>query len=551
MFAGVIAALALLAGCAKDTSPESSGGQGPVVTQGAQTNVTQPTAGPIKTGGKLAYGVEAETSGWNPTTDRWAISGTLIGLAIFDPLAARDDKGVAQPYLAKSFDPSDDFKTWKVTLRSGVKFHDGSPLTADAVKQVYDAHLKSGLTRPAFGPLQSIDVVDPLTVQFNMSTPWAVFPGALTGQAGVIASPAQLGSGDASSSAPVGTGPFKFTSWTRDDKLVTTKFADYWRKDSQGNQMPYLDELTFRPITDNAQRKAALESGQLQMFHTSDGPTIKLLRQQAQEGKIQLIEDRGESEEGFVMFNTTAPPFDNLNARKAVAYATDPEAYVENVGAGVNEVADGPFTPNSPWYVKTDVPKANLEQAKKYAQQYEAETGKPLEFSFGVGGPDSKKNGEFLQQEWAQAGIKASVNVISQDTFIIEALGGNYQANLWRQFGSPDPDGDYLWWISDNAKGALTLNFARNQDPVIDKALNDARTTTDPNARKANYKTLQEQFSADVPYVWLDRSLWAIAAANNVRGIENGPLPDGQPSMPIGGAGFPGVHRFVQTWLAS
>ena len=103
--------------------------------------------------------------------------------------------------------------------------------------------------------------------------------------------------------------------------LTGKKNPDYWRKDSSGQQMPYLDELTFQPVTDNGQRKAGLDAGQLQMYHTSDGPTIKVLRQQAKEGKIQLVEDRGEQEEGFVMFNTSAPPFDNLNARLAVAYA--------------------------------------------------------------------------------------------------------------------------------------------------------------------------------------------------------------------------------------
>lgn len=384
-----------------------------------------------------------------------------------------------------------------------------------------------------------------------MSVPWAVFPGSLTGQAGVVPAPSQLDSGDLSSSKPIGTGPFRFDSWIRDSSLVTKRFEGYWRKDSQGNQMPYLDELSFRPVVDNSQRKRALDSGELQMFHTSDGPTIKTLRREATEGKVQIVEDRGESEEGFVMFNTSAPPFDNINARKAVAYATDRDAYNETLSEGTNVVADGPFAPNTPWYIDTKFPTVDIEQAKHYADQYQAETGKPIEFTLGVGGPDVKPNGELLQQQWSQAGIKAQVNVVSQDKFISEALVGNYQANLWRQFGSPDPDADYLWWTSENASGQFTLNFARNKDPEIDAALKTGRETTDPNLRREAYKKLQERFTADVPYVWLDRSLWVIAANNKVRGIENGPLPDGKPSLPIGGAGFPGVHRFVQTWLAA
>lgn len=551
MFVALVLATAVLGACAKDTPSSNEGGQGPVVTQGPQVNITQPVTGQPKPGGKIAYAVEAETSGWNPTVDRWAISGTTIGLAIYDALAARDDKGVAQPYLAQKFESSADFKTWTITLRSGIKFHDGTPLTAEAVKKGFEGHLKSGLTRPALGPLESIEVTGPLTVKFNMKSPWAVFPGVLTGQLGVVAAPAQLDAGDDASSKPIGTGPFKFVSWVRDDKLVTEKNTDYWRKDANGTQMPYLDGLTFQPITDNAQRRAALDAGQLQMFHTTDGLTIKKLREDAKAGKLQLIEDRGEQEEGFVMFNTSTPPFDNPNARKAVMYATDRDAYVENVGESVSEAADGFLSPNSPWYVDTKFPKQDLAKAREFAQKYQQETGKPLEFTLGVGGPDSKKNGEFLQQGWAQAGINAQVNVANQGSFITDALAGKYQANLWRQFGQSDPDADALWWLSDNAKQALALNFARNQDPVIDKALNDGRVTTDVNVRKAAYAKLQEQFTADVPYVWLDRSVWAIAAANNVRAIENGPLPDGQPSIPIGGNGFPGVHRMVQTWLAA
>jgi len=551
MIAAVLVASAVFAACAKD-SPTDPGAQGPGVTENPQVNVTRPTDGPPKPGGRITYALEAETdSGWNPTKGRWAISGTMVGLAIFDALSAVDDKGAVQPYLAKKFESNADFKVWTITLRDGVKFHDGTPLTGEAVKKVFDAHLQSGLTGPALRPIETVEVTGPLAVKVTMKTPWATFPGMLTSQLGVIPAPSQLDSGDQSSQNPVGTGPFKFVSWVQSDKLVTEKNKDYWRKDANGVQLPYLDQLTFQPVTDNSQRKAALDAGQLQMFHTSDGPSIKALREQAKQGKLQIVEDRGEQEEGSIMFNTSKPPFDNLNARLAVAYSTDRDAYVENLTEGVNEAADGVFSPNSLWYIDSKFPKFDLVKAREYADKYQQETGKPLEFTFGVGGPDSKKNGELLQQGWSQAGIKAQVNVVSQGSFIGEALQGNYEANLWRQFGAVDPDNDYIWWISDNAKGALTLNFARNQDPEIDKALNDGRGTLDIEKRKDAYARLQQRFTADVPYVWLDRSSWAIVAANDVRGIENGPLPDGQPSMPIGGTFFPGVHRLVQTWLAT
>jgi ABC-type transport system substrate-binding protein len=555
---GTCLALAVLgAACAKDdtaggpggTGPGGTGSQGAPPGQGAQPNVTQATSGAPKTGGTIAYGLEAETSGWNPTVDRWAISGDDVAMALFDPLVALDKDSNPQPYLAQKLDPSPDYKTWTVTLRPNIKFSDGSPLTAAAVQQTYQAHLKSGLTRPALGPLQTIDVVDDLTVRFNMSSPWAVFPASLVGQAGVIPAPSQLNMGDAASSNPIGTGPFKLQSWTRDSELVAVKNPSYWRKDKNGTQLPYLDGVTFKPLPENSQRTAAFDSGQIQMFHTDDGPTIEKERAAAQAGNLQVVEDHGETEEGFVMLNTSAPPFDKLSARQAVAYATDRDAYVEALDNGVNDVADGVFTKNSPWYIDSKFPTFDLDKAKQYVQQYQQETGQPLKFSIGVGGQDTVRNAQFLQDEWKQAGMDASVNVVEQGSFITQALGGQYQANLWRQFGSPDPDADALWWLSANAQGPLTLNFARNQDPKIDAALQQGRETQDVTMRKQAYATLQQQFTADIPYVWLDRSLWIVVSKNNVRGIENGPLPDGQEALPIGGAGFPGVQFLTQTWL--
>ena len=133
----------------------------------------------------------------------------------------------------------------------------------------------------------------------------------------------------------------------------------------------------------------------------------------------------------------------------------------------------------------------------------------------------------------------------------------SYQANLWRQFGAPDPDADFLWWTSANAgKGdgtpELTLNIARHKSPCVDAALKDGREKPDLADRKKAYAALQQCQADEVPYVWLDHSLWVVGASTKVRGITNGPLPDGSASLPIGGAGdFGGVTRLTQTWLAA
>ena len=256
------------------------------------------------------------------------------------------------------------------------------------------------------------------------------------------------------------------------------------------------------------------------------------------------------------MFNTSKAPFDNVNARKAVAWATDRDQYIETVGEGVPAPADGVFTKNSPWYVDSNFPTLDLANAKEFADKYQQETGQPLTFTLGVGGPDSKPNGELLQAQWKKAGINAEVKVAEQGSFIAEAVTGAYEANLWRQFGAPDPDADFLWWTSANAGtapegDALTLNIARNKSECVDEAILAGREEPEEAARKQAYADLQQCFADEQPYIWLTHTNWIIVAAPYVRGITNGPLPDGEESLPVGGAGdFGGVTRLTQTWLA-
>ena len=162
---------------------------------------------------------------------------------------------------------------------------------------------------------------------------------------------------------------------------------------------------------------------------------------------------------------------------------------------------------------------------------------------------------QLLQQMFQAAGMKVDIKTTEQIAFIADAVLGNYQVNLWRQFGAVDPDADALWWYSanagDGANGGLTLNIARNKDPQIDAGLDKGRQSTDEATRKEGYAAVQTAASPPTsPTSGSTTPSGPSSPANNVRGITNGPLPDGQPSLPIGGGGdFGGVVRFTQTWI--
>jgi len=533
-------------------STKGGGDQSAAPTATARTDVTVAPSGPPKLGGTLRYAVDGESDGFDPTKNRWAPSGTQIGLAIFDPLAALDADVHAQPYLAESFTPTPDFLRWTVKLRSGVTFQDGTALNASVLKTIYDAHLASPLTRPALGDLDHVVVTGDLTADFVMKAPWAAFPASLTGQLGMVPAPSMLADPNGSRS-PVGTGPFTFKEWVPDNHLTVTRNPNYWRKDADGQALPYLDRVDFTVITEATTKVNAMLAGDIDMAYTSIPAAVVLVDQAVKAGKLQSVENQGETEEAFVQLDLGAPPFDNLTARQAMASAIDQADYIATVDQHGTQPVSNVFREGTPYYREAPYQGYDLDKAKELVKAYEQETGKPLAFSLlTVPTADGRLQSQYLQQAWQKAGMKVDIVEEEQSKVIIDAVTGKYQAVAWGQFGSPDPDYDYVWWISDNAApiGQLGLNIARNKDPQIDQALRAARATDDPTVRKDSYATVAARLNQDLPYLWLARGHYLVIATNAVRGLTNGPLPDGQASYPLGGpGGFGFVTRLTQTWL--
>ncbi len=512
---------------------------------GASPNVTIPAEGEPTAGGALTYGVEAETDGWNPATARWAISGHLIGMTIFDPLAAYDADGVAQPYLAESFEADDTGTMWTIGVRDGVSFHDGTPCDAAAIAKALEAFRGSILTKGALTPIESITVVDASTIEVRMSSPWFTFPSALTTQVGYVAAPAQLdATGEASVAEPIGTGPFVFEEWVPDDHLGVSKNTAYWR-----DGLPYLDEITFEPIVDATTRVNGLLAGDLDVVHVVNADTIADLEVAADNGEIQLLLDPTEQEEFFLMPNQAKPPFDDLDARLAVAHAIDREKYNETFGAGLTQLATGPLMPANPWYTKVEPPAYDPEAAKELVAAYEAEHG-PISFTMAAAAdPYSRSSVQSFVEDLAAVGIEVEAEFTDQTQLIGAVVGGQYDMVLWRQFAAADPDADYIWWHSGTGDPtSIDLNLAKISDPELDAALDAGRSTADDAVRMEAYAEVQRLMNDNAHYIWLNHTQWAIGTANDVRDIENGPLPDGAASLPFG-AQVSGVHRLTQTWL--
>ena len=519
------------------------GGGGKSSSNGGTTGTTSAPSTP-KAGGSLTIATEAEvTTGFDPFNSDWDATGLSYALTVFDSLTTLGADGNWRPLLAESVTPSTDYKSWTIKARPGITFTDGEPFNADAMKLQFDTELKSPLLSPPLNDVAGVAKVDDLSVRIDMKVPWVAFPYLLAGQFGMMVAPKSVAD-TGRAQHPIGTGPFIFQSWVPGDHFTATKNPHYWRKDQYGNQLPYLDSVTFKPIVDATSRENSLKAGTVDLIHTTNPQTIVDFRG---DKSVQLLEQtKGRTEINFMMINTSSPPLDDVRIRMALAYGLDRNRYIQIHDNGILKVADGPFSDGSGFTNAPGYPAYDPAKAKQLVQQYEADhhTNK-VEIELGnTNDARSLQQSNLLADMWNQIGITSHVVQVEQSAYILNALLGKYQVYGWRQFSEPDPDADFIWWGSSYTTPPLATNFARNKDPLIDQYMTDARSSSDPAKRKQDYTNVSAQFNKDIPYLWLDQTLWAYAAKPNVV-ITGGTLPDGSPSKPV----WSGVFGAGQYWI--
>jgi peptide/nickel transport system substrate-binding protein len=454
---------------------------------------SQEASGPPRPGGSVTFGLRADFLSLDPlilNND----SDQSVGNGIYDPLIARvGDKGELGAWLADSWDPSSDLKTWTLHLHPGVKFHDGTPFNADAVVFNIQRHMdprNKSLSLSDALLIESVKAVDDRTVAVALKSPWIDFPQVLVAPIGLMASPTAIKQEGADyGKHPVGTGPFVFKEWVTGDHVTATKNKDYWK---QG--FPYLDSVTWRPIPDQDAKYASLKAGQIDVLQVA---TADQVVKAEKDSKLKVWKYQGVGGT-FVMMNTRTAPFDDVNARLAVSYATNRKEIVAQIGHDKYPVALGPFPSGSQWDTKVQAPNYDVNKAKAALQSY----GKPLSFKFNiVSDPITRQYGQILQAQWKKVGIEAQLVEMDQATLIQSALGKQFQLQIFQYGDWFDPD-RFLFnaFIS---KGSI-VNYTSYTNPAVDAALIKGRTTSDGAARHESYGTVQQALAKDQPYVWLN-----------------------------------------------
>lgn len=524
--------------------------EGQIVEDVAEDEDIDEEAGPIP-GGTLRFALEADVDGLNPTTSSLSAPGRMMALAVFDTLTALDVDGNVVPYLAESVEPVDgDLTRWRVVVREGITFHDGAPLTAQAVQANFDAQLASpivGLAQRPFYPAEGPStVVDERTIEFSMLEPNAVFPAWLSTQLGMVASPDWLAAAAADptlNQEPVGTGPFVFESRSLDSVTRLVRHGGWWGGDV------HLDALEFRPIPDASTRADLFFSGNVEGLHTTDPATVGDLRDE--DSAQNIVDETGQ--EQFVQLNTSSPPFDDVRARRALALATPLQNYRDLIGLGIARDADQMFVPESDFY-NPDVVQQGDDPAAAAAlsAQYCADVpdgcsdGRiDVEFQFPAAGVVGARQADILDQGWSAA-FNVNFDELAQNQHIVQTVLGQYQATLWRGFGSLEPATNRQTLMCRTIGEGISLNGTRFCSEERDELILDAQAQPDKADRAANWQAVVQDMNDASTRIFLVHTIWDNAFSESVRGVCERTSPDGVPLRCV----VNGVNWFDSVWLS-
>jgi len=526
---------------ADDGGDEASGDEASADEAGdLAEEATEAASGAVTRGGELRFGIEAETlQGWNPATTQCAISCHDVMRAVFDPLFTTREDGTLAPFLLESAEPNTDFTEWTFTLRPGIEFHDGTPADAAALQTHMTQLQASPLTGTILKQLESVEIVDDLSVKLVLSEPNAQLPTNFGGQLGYLAAPTQYASED-SATNPIGTGPFIMESWEPNVKTVVTANPDYWRTDHDGQQLPFLDRITYTPVVDRDARAQKLATGDIDVLH--DPTTLNLADYEA--NYPTSIEEKF-NQSVLLLLNNEAPPFDDPRARQAAALCTDYDTLLALRGGEATTVSNGPFAPGTP---------GHLEDSG--FPSYDPDAGRALVEELGGIGPVSlmtpvdsfnEDTLELVATFWADCGIDvAPIESVDQGEMIGNALSGTFQAILFRAHSGFMLDPERIWWHSDNAEGLISTNFGGIRDPEIDAALDSVRLTEDPDELLALAEEVNRQFGEGVHNIWLWYSKWLHPHDPKVQDLGKYSLPDGTDGLKF----LEGRVSLAETWIS-
>jgi len=423
------------------------------------------------------------------------------------------------PQLATEWQWTDDGKGLVMKLRPGIKFHDGEPFDAAAVKYNIERNLTiPGSTRkPDLGTVNGVEVIDEHTVKLVLSAPYSPLLAQLAAVIGTMISPkAARAAGEDFGSRPICSGPFKFVEHVAQDRVVVERFADYWDKDKIK-----LDRIVYLPIPDSTVRLANLQSGGLDLTQVAatDLDTVR------NDPHLRLTTVNGIGYSGITINvangeRSKSPIGRDARVRQALELSIDREALNQVVFNGENQPGNQWVSPTNPYYVK-EWPMPARDLAKARGLLAAAAAPNPVITMTATNNPVVIQTAQVIQAMAKESGFDIRIQATEFASALQLAAKGDFEAFLLGWTGRIDPDGNIYNLVTCNSP----FNDGHYCNLEVDRELNAARTVDARADRLAHYRIVAQHILQDLPIIYLYHAKWLYAASAKLSGFT--PYPDG------------------------
>ncbi len=465
---------------------------------------------PVK-GGTLVTWLGQTPRHLNPAVQSGVVTGAP-GAQLFAAPIRYDDSWTPQPYLAESWETSEDGLTVTLKLVKNAVFHDGKPITSEDVAFSVDTIKANHPFKSMFAPVTAVETPDAHTAVLKLSQPHPALMLAMSSQLMPIIPKHVYGDGQDPKKHPqnsenvVGSGPFKLVEFKRDEHVILEKFDKFFV-----DGRPHLDKIVMRIIKDQSAASIGLENGELHMAMFMN--TVRNINRLKKNADLTVTPD-GYAAIGaldWLAFNTVEGPTADPKVRQAIAYAIDKNFIMKAIMLGNAQEAKTGIHPGSPLYnadvngYELDLDKANalLDEAGKKKDA----NGKRFDLTIDFGWPSIKPQAEYIKAALKKVGIEVTVRASADFPTWAKRVGGHdFQMTMDTVFNWGDPAiGVHRTYQSSNIKkGVIWSNTQQYKNERVDELLEMAGKEPNAEKRKALYKEFQEITSQDLPVYWLN-----------------------------------------------
>lgn len=484
-FALLLIVLLVIAGCSYDNPDAVKGEEGETGSSSSKN--------------EIRVGLDVDAGSMDPRLANDS-TGKRVTDLVFDGLVRLSTNLEPQPSLAEEWE-NPDSKTWIFKLRKGVTFHDGEPFTAEDVKYTFDKILDPEFQAPfitLYQPIESVEILDEHTVQFNLNQPYAPLLSYL--DIGIV--PKHIGekNDQSLSTNPIGTGPYKMMGWEKNSKINFEANESYWAGVSK------TPKITYFIIPDNTTRVASLEAGDIDLVHSPLSPQDIERVKKNDDFEVNETEGLGYT---YLNFNQQSDLLGDIKVRQAISHLINKEVISKDIYRLMDKPAISPLIPPS-WAYTEDVPvfEYSADQSRELFKEagwedtdgdgFYDKDGKRFEITLSTHSEDPNRiqTIEYLQNEFEKNGIKVEVLTNEWSTFSANMMEGKFDIALLGWLNLFDPDkATFNQFYSESGS-----NYGKYANAKVDELLVAGRASLDQEERKEIYQEIAQIVTEEVAY---------------------------------------------------